>query len=232
MSSDRPGGRAQVAPVLAVRGETTREVPPELARFSVTVTARGKDRPGTLARLAERGDAVRSLIDGYGPAIERRETGSLLVRPELKRSSERVSAYHASVGTTVTVVDFTVLGELMLRLADQDQTRISGPWWALRPDSPALAQARRAAIDEAISRAREYALALGAEVTGLIELADHGMSAPQPMMLRGAARGFGAMEMAPGEVPEIDLDPQVQTVHAVVEARFAISPPTVLDGTR
>ncbi|WBB97962.1 SIMPL domain-containing protein [Solwaraspora sp. WMMA2080] len=215
------------APVVAVRGEVTREVPPELARFGVTAVARGKDRSGTLARLAERGDTVRTLIDGYGPAIERRESGALLVRPEWRRSGERVIAYHASVTTTVTVVDFTVLGELMMRLAGQDQVQVSGPWWSLRPTSPELGQARRAAIAEAITRARDYADALGAEVTGLVELADHGMSAPQPVMLRGAPRAFAATEMA-DPAPQLDLDPQVQTVQAVVEARFTISAPAVL----
>ncbi|WP_326555457.1 SIMPL domain-containing protein [Micromonospora sp. NBC_01813] len=217
------------AAVVAVRGEVTREVQPELARFAVTVSARGRDRPGTLERLAERGDAVRALIDGYGTAIERRESGSLLVRPEWKRSGERVAAYHASVTTTVTVVDFTVLGELMLRLADQDQVQISGPWWSLRPASPEFGQARRAAIDEAIARARDYADALGAEVTGLVELADHGMAAPQPMMLRsGGGHGFAAVDLAAESTPQLDLDPQVQTVHAVVEARFTISAPAAL----
>ncbi|MFV2020376.1 SIMPL domain-containing protein [Micromonospora sp. LOL_023] len=216
------------AAVVAVRGEVTREVQPELARFAVTVAARGRDRPGTLERLAERGDAVRALIDGYGAAIERRESGSLLVRPEWKRSGERVAAYHASVTTTVTVVDFTVLGELMLRLADQDQVQIGGPWWSLRPASPEFGQARRAAIDEAIARARDYADALGAEVTGLVELADHGMAAPQPMMVRGGGHGFAAMDLAAESTPQLDLDPQVQTVHAVVEARFTISAPAAL----
>ncbi|WFE26814.1 SIMPL domain-containing protein [Solwaraspora sp. WMMD791] len=220
------------APVVAVRGEVVREVAPELARFAVTASARGRDRPGTLARLAERGDAVRALIDGYGPAIERRESGALQVRPEWKRSGERVAAYHASVTTTVTVVDFTILGELMLRLADQDQVQVSGPWWALRPTSPVHGQARRAAIDEAIARARDYAEALGAEVTGLVELADHGMAAPQPMMLRAAGRTFAATELAADGVPHLDLDPQTQTVHAVVEARFTISAPAVLDRAR
>jgi len=215
-------------PVVAVRGEVIREVPPEIARFSVVVAARGRDRPGTLARLAERGDAVRALIDEYGAAIERRETGGLQVRPELKRSGERVAAYHASVNTMVTVADFTVLGELMLGLADQDQITISGPWWALRRSSPLLAEARRAAIVEALSRAREYATALGAEVTALLELTDTGMG-HQPMMTR-TAQSFGMMTGERAGVPEIDLDPQAQTVQAAVEARFAISTPSVLGG--
>jgi uncharacterized protein YggE len=211
-------------PVVTVRGEAYREVAPEIARFAVTAMARDKDREVTLTRLAERAAAIRVLLDGYGPAVDRREAGELRVRPELKRSGERVVAYHGSVTTTVTVSDFAVLGELMLRLADQDQVSVAGPWWSLRPDSPVHREARQAAITEALRRAREYAEALGARVTGLIELSDSGMAA-QPMTFRAA--GFAAgTESAPR--PEIDLDPQQQTVQAAVEARFAISEP-VLD---
>lgn len=212
-------------PVVSVRGEAVHEVPPEIARFSVTVTARDKDRQATLSRLADRAEAVRALIDAYGDAIERRETGALHVRPEFKRSGERVSAYQASVTTTVTLVDFTVLGELMLRLADEDQTTVAGPWWELRPASPVHREARRAAIGAAVARAREYADALGARVTALLEIADVGM-ANQPMMTR-ASYGLAAHGKEDGP-PELDLDPQVQTVHAGVAARFEISEPSVL----
>lgn len=215
-------------PVVAVRGESVREVAPEVARFSVTVAARDRGRQATLSSLAARAEAVRTLIDGYGEAIERREAGSLQVGPELKRSREKVVAYVGSVTTTVTVTDFAVLGELMLRLADQDQTSVSGPWWELRPGSPVYREGRRTAIADAISLAREYAEALGARVTGLIEVSDTGMR-PQPMMAsRAVGLGFNARDMAAEAAPQIDLDPQPQTVHAAVEARFAISEPTVL----
>lgn len=211
-------------PVVAVRGEAFREVPPELARFAVTVNVRERDRPATLTRLAERAEAVRGVIDSYGPAIERRETGQLGVYPQTKRSGERVVGYHGSVTTTVIVTDFGVLGELMLRLAEQDQTQVAGPWWTLRPDSPVHREVRRAAIGEAVDRAREYADALGARVLGLLQLADPGVEQHQPMVLAAGFRSKGVMD----SVPELDLDPQVQTVQAAVEARFTISEPTVL----
>ncbi|RKR88475.1 hypothetical protein BDK92_2803 [Micromonospora pisi] len=214
-------------PVVAVRGEAFREVPPELARFAVTVNVRERDRPTTLTRLAERAEAVRGLIDSYGPAIERRETGQLGVYPQTKRSGERVIGYHGSVTTTVTVTDFSVLGELMLRLGEEDQTQVAGPWWALRPESPVYREVRRAAIGEAVDRAREYADALGARVTALVQLADPGVEQHRSMMMVGSAQGFrskGAMD----SVPDLDLDPQVQTIQAAIEARFTISEPTVL----
>ncbi|KOX04014.1 SIMPL domain-containing protein [Micromonospora profundi] len=210
-------------PVVQVRGEAHQEVPPELARFAVTVTARDKDREATLARLAERAAAVRVLLDGAEPSVARRETGDLRVRPETRRSGERVVAWHGSVTTTVTVTDFTALGELMLRLADQDQVEVAGPWWELRPDSPAYRAARHAAISDALLRAREYAEALGARVTALIELADTG-AMDRPMFARAA---FEVGEGGGGGVPDLELDPQPQTVQAAVQARFTISEPVL-----
>jgi uncharacterized protein YggE len=214
-----------VEPVVAVRGESVREVDPEIATFSVTVSARDRDRQETLRRLAARVEALRGVLDRYADSIEKRETSGLYVRPETKRSGERISAYSGSVTTTVTVSDFTALGELMLRLADQDQTAVSGPWWALRPGSPVHREARRAAIDDAIVRGREYAEALGARITGLVEVADSGMSAQGAP--RYMAMGFRGSTDAGGP-PALDLDPERQTVTATVEARFRISEPAKL----
>ncbi|RKN39885.1 SIMPL domain-containing protein [Micromonospora endolithica] len=210
-------------PVVSVRGEAYREVDPEIAQFTVTALARDKDRETVLTRLAERAAAVRVLLDGHTPGVDRRETGDLWVRPETRRSGERVVAYRGSVSTTVTVSDFTALGELMLRLADQDQVAVAGPWWSLRPDSPVHREARRAAIDDALSRAREYAEALGARVTALIELADTG-DVERPMFARAA---YEVGPAAAGGAPELELDPRPQTVQAAVHARFAISEPTL-----
>jgi uncharacterized protein YggE len=213
-------------PTVVVRGEAVREVPPELASFTVTVSARDKDRQSALTRLAERAASIRTLLDDAGDVIERRETGGVHLRPELKRAGERVIAYTGSVTTTVTVTDFTALGELMLRLGDQDQTAINGPWWELRPGSTAGSEVRRAAIADALDRAREYADAVGASLDRLIEIADEGTGGGgggRPMM-----RSFGGFAKSESEPLELDVDPQPQTVQATVQVRFAITEPTAL----
>jgi hypothetical protein len=212
-------------PTVVVRGEAVREVPPELASFSVTVSARDKDRQSALTRLAERAASVRALLDGAGDVIERRETGGVHLRPEVKRSGERVIAYTGSVTTTVVVNEFTALGELMLRLGDQEQTAVSGPWWELRPGSTAGAEVRRAAIADALDRAREYADAVGATLDRLIEIADEGTGGGGRPMMRAAYGGFAQAESEP---LELDIDPQPQTVQATVQMRFAITEPTAL----
>ncbi len=106
----------------------------------------------------------------------------LLHHPELTKHGrgERVHRYHGRVNITAELVDFTALGELTTRLADLDLTRVDGPWWALRPDSPVHRQARQQAVREAVQRAREYAEALGTTLAALVELADIGAENAQP----------------------------------------------------
>lgn len=214
-------------PVVAVRGEAFREVDPEIATFAVTVIARDRSREEALRRLASRVDAVRAVLDGCRDSVEKRETTGLFVHPETKGSGERIVAYHGNVRTVVTVADFAVLGELMLRLAGEEQTTVDGPWWALRRGSPAHREARRAAIADALERAREYADALGARVTGLVELTDAGLGS-QPVVRDGGMRMMafkaGAAQV---EAPSLDLEPQRQPVHATIEARLRISDPTL-----
>lgn len=208
--------------MVVTRGEAVREVPPELAVFSVTVSARDKDRDTTLHRLTERAAVLRAVLDEYPDAIERRETGTVQIHPELKRG-ERVSAYVGSVSTTVTVADFAVLGDLLLRLAGGDQTSVSGPWWQLRPGSRAGADVRREAVADALRRAAEYAQAVGAEVDRLVEILDEGAGHAQPMMMRAAYGGAEA-----DTAMHLEIDPQIQTVQAAVVVRVAITEPTRL----
>ncbi|WP_431044965.1 SIMPL domain-containing protein [Streptomyces sp. P1-3] len=218
------------SPRLAVRGEARLEVDPEIARLRISVTARGTDRRTTLDDLTTRNQHTLELLKSYGPAIEKLATGGFTLTPQLtpKGRNERIRAYHGTVHTTAVIADFTILGELTTRLADQDLTSIDGPWWALRAGSPAHRQVRQKAVKEAVRRAREYAEALDARLVALIELADHqadtpttGFSRPGGARMRGATAG-GA---APDTPPALDLEPQRQTVYAHVNARFTMTRP-------
>lgn len=216
------------APRIAVRGEAQLEVDPEIARIGVTVGARGKDRRAALDDLTRRNATVLDLVKGYGDAVERLETGAFSITPELTKHGrgERVHAYHGRVHITAELTDFTALGELTTRLADLELTSVDGPWWALRPTSPAHRRARQQAVREAVLRAREYAEALGTTLAALVELADVGAENAQPYLpppgrMRSMAYAADAGEAA----APLDLEPQRQRVHAQVNARFTMAPP-------
>lgn len=207
-------------PMVVVRGEAVREVPPDLAVLTVTVSARDPDRQAVLTRLTERAAELRRVLDEHPDGIERRETSDIHVAPDLKRRSEKVAAYTGSVSTTVTVTDFDLLGELVLRLASMDQASVSGPWWQLRPGTRAGAEVRMAAVADAMARAREYAQAVGAHVSRLVEIADEGT------VPGGGVQPLAAQALRYAEADgALDVDPQLQTVHAAVIVRVAISTP-------
>ena len=174
------------------------------------VQARDRDREKVLRRLADRNRQVTGLIEGYGEAVEKRESGPASVHPELKdkRAGERVAGYLGTASTTVTIRDFTILGELIVSVADGELITVDGPWWALRPGSPVCREARLAAAHDATARAREYAEAFGGSLGDLLEAADAGLltgdARPQVFQGRAMSRGFARAESAP---PEPDLKP-------------------------
>ncbi|MFG2191074.1 SIMPL domain-containing protein [Streptomyces sp. NPDC048639] len=225
-----PYGTPEV-PRVAVRGEARLEVDAEIARIGISVSARGTDRRAALDDLTRRNSAVLELVKSYGEAVEKLSTGAFVITPQLndKGRGERVRAYHGRVHVGATLCDFTALGELVTRLGDLELTSVDGPWWALRPDSPAHRDARQQAVREAVQRAREYAGALGAELTALVELADEGAEGaapPMPAAPGGARmRGYAGGGADSAEPQALDLEPQRQTVYARVNARFTMSPP-------
>ncbi|MER6559913.1 SIMPL domain-containing protein [Streptomyces sp. NPDC001027] len=219
-------------PLLTVRGEAELEVDPEIARIAVTLTARGRDRRTTLDDLTRRNTDALDLLKSYGDTVENLSTGALTLTPELEphRRGERVRTYHGTIRLTAELTDFTALGELTTRLADLELTRVDGPWWTLRPTSPAHRTARRQAVHDAVRRAREYAEALDTTVAALLELTDTATDGPRPRSAfdRHTVRfSRAAADAAPQDPEPLDLEPQRIQIRAEVTARFTMNPPAL-----
>ena len=217
-------------PVISVRGEALLEVEPEVAIMNVTIEARDRDRRTVLGRLASRNQHVTDLIKRHGEAVEKLESGPAVVRPDIrdKKASERIAGYLGRGSVRITVRDFTVVGELVASLSEEDLVTVAGPWWALRPDSSVYRDARLAAARDAMVRAREYAEAFGGGIAGLIEVADAGLLTSPGEHGSGfrARAGAFAVGIASGaSQAELDFEPAKQTVTAQVEARFAMTVP-------
>jgi uncharacterized protein YggE len=217
------------APLISVRGEAVLEVEPEIARLSVHVQSHERDRRTALDRLVERNQAALDVIKSYGDAVEKLETGGLSITPRLKQGRREgdVRAYQGTVWIRLVVGDFAVLGEMVTRLGDMERAYVHGPDWGLRRDSEVYKRAARQAAGEAVERARSYAEALGAHLTGLVELADEGLSSG-PRGRREAVEHMVAMSAGSADAggpPPIDLEPATQIVRAAVEARFTATAP-------
>jgi Uncharacterized conserved protein len=219
-------------PLVRVRGEATVEVEPEIARLTVLLRARDRDRRRTLERLSERNQACLTLISRYGDAVEDVDTSAMAITPEMRDGrGERVRAYLGAVRIRITVRDFGVLGELITLLGDEELTTVEGPRWGLRPGSAVYDRAAEQAVHAALARARTYARALGTEITEVVELADAGLSSDLARDVGFAAAPVAFAESAALRAagpPALDLQPETIQVHAVVEAAFRIAPPESL----
>jgi len=209
-----------------VRGEAVIEAEPELATLSITVVAQGPDRQSAMDLLMERAHAVSSLVRQLERGIERSETSRLHVYPVLDgKKTEKVRRYVGQSSTSVTVHDFTVLSDLVVAASAIDLVSVDGPWWQLRPTSAVYRNARIAAAADALTRARDYAQAYNAQVLGLIEIADEGMSYEQP---RPMTTGWMAQSQELGSdraLASFDLAPARQQVTGRLEARFSLTQP-------
>jgi uncharacterized protein YggE len=224
-TADVPGAPAAT---VSVRGEATIETDPEIVVFSVSVSARARDRREALAHLSRRNDEFLALVGSFGEAVEKAETSGVSVYPELRRGrEEKVRWYRGTVRTRLTVSDFSVAGELVGRISDLELCTVAGPWWQLRPGSPVYREDRVSAARDAVTRAAEYAAAIGSRLTGLVELADTGMGGGHPVPVFAAARDGMAMARGEEEAPVvIGMEPEIQVVEASVEARFTVTQPT------
>jgi uncharacterized protein YggE len=206
-------------PQVAVRGEALLVVDPEIADVDVTVRVRARDRQTALERCGARQEEVAAIVAAAGDAVEVTETTGVSVHLEV-RDRRAPGEPVASLHTRLTLARLDAVGELVVALGRLDDVEVSGPNWALRPDSAAAEQARLAAVRDAVTRARQYAAAFGAHLTALIEVSDTGLGG-------GGSRVAGAMAaMARFEgEPHLDLVPARQEVHGSVELRFTMSEP-------
>ena len=225
-----PRGAASPSAVISVRGEAMLLVDPEVADLTVVITSQARDRREAFERLVKRNDEVLELVRSYGDSVERVESTGVSVAPELRKGKdEKIRSYSGAVRVRVTVADLAILGELVARLAEFEAATIEGPQWRLRRSSPVYREARGRAVAEAVTRARDYAEAVGSRITGLIELADLGLTTsavpPKDMTLGGVFHASRALSAPAPEPPALDLEPQQQTVFASVEARFNAAQP-------
>jgi uncharacterized protein len=206
-------------PQVVVRGEAVLTVPPEVADVVATVRVTARDRETALERCRAGMDSVAAVVARAGDAVETSETGAVSVAEQWQEKGPPQPT--AIVETRLVLGRLEIAGDLVVALGRLDDVTVSGPFWRLRPDSPVHAEARLAAVQDGVRRARQYAAAFAAELVALVEVSDTGLpgGAPRVAQAAGAMARFEASDLT------LDLTPGQQEVHGSVELRFVMSPP-------
>lgn len=200
-------------PTLSVSGTGQATVSPDMASVSLGVVATGATAAEALAANSAAMQAVFDLvaaeeIEGRDVQTSQFSLGPIWESPE--DGEPRITGYQAYNIVTVRVRDLSRLGSFLDAVTQAGANQINAIAFEVSDSSAALEAARRAAVADALGKARLYAEAAGVTLGRLLALVESGPVMPAPRMAMRAEAV--AVPVAEGEA----------TITASVTLTFAI----------
>lgn len=185
-------------------------------RLALGLETRADGAAAALTRLWSHLSTLQGVLDARGVGAADRQTASLALH-EAYGPDGIPAGYQASCQVIATLADTEDAAACIDALigAVGDAVRLHHTSWVTEPDIDAVAQARAAAVADAIGQARQLAAAAGVGL-GPIRLVREvpaeagGGPFPTPRMARAMAAGAPALDV--GETP---LTVVVQVVHDI-----------------
>ncbi|HVS15840.1 MAG TPA: SIMPL domain-containing protein [Thermoanaerobaculia bacterium] len=189
-----PDGAPDAATVL-VRGEAEVQVPPDLARIQLGVTAQSEEAADAQQQVSEIAQRIlEALAEADIAERDIRTTGITLYpvydhrpRPAGQENdgAPRVVGYRASNTVTVRVTDLAKVGTVIDRAIGAGATNVDSLQLTVSDESAARQDALRGAIGDAAGKARAIAESLGRTLGDVVEVQEGGASVT-PMFLESA----------------------------------------------
>ena len=222
--------------IITVAGSGRLRHDPERARVRIGLGFEGSKRDSVLAatRAAHESltGSLETLLEQEGGPVITWHSEEIRVwgqRPWSQDGTRLPVEFHSAVFVDAEFDDFEALSEWIDVVSIREGIAVDGIEWLLSADTEARLQgsARHDAITDALTKAREYAAALGLGGIRPLSIADAGLLDDQPapaaprmgggmMAMAKSAPSGGGMELRPNEI----------VVEATVHARFAAGPAT------
>lgn len=207
---------AQEAGRLTVTGAGSVLGKPDMAVITLGVTDQGDTAAGAMQSVSAATAAVLAALADQGVAEADIQTSDLSLSPLwANRSSSgsgdpTISGYEAANTVTVRLRALDGVGAVLDTAIDAGANTFRGLSFGLQNPEPALDEARRLAVADALRKARLYAEAAGVGLGGILEIDETGGQAP-PVAFRNAA----AMESVPVAPGQIETGASVTVVFAI-----------------
>lgn len=203
---------------MTTSGQGTATGIPDEMSFSVAVSQTQADVSTALAGTSSRMRDVLHALAGLGVRPRDMQTTGLRVGPHYSYSggTAHITGYTVTQRARVTVKDIGRGGKAIAvaARAGGNDVRISGVALAISDRDGLLAQARRAAVRDAMAKAREYAAVSGQHVGDMISLVELRTAAPRPQKIpfaRDTVQALSALK-APVRVGRQGLEVRVRVV--------------------
>jgi uncharacterized protein YggE len=179
------------------RGEVRAQ--PDMATITVGVTAQARQSREALAQVTRTMTQATEALRQAGIQPRDLQTSGFQVAPQYETAQNRpprIVGTQVSAELIVQVRDLTTLGDMLDRVVQLGANRVDGPEFGLADPEAALDGARRAAVADALRRARAMTEALGVRLGRVVSVEEGARTAPVRRFARAAPAA-----MAPAPVP-------------------------------
>ena len=193
---------------LNVSGEGRSVRTPDMATISLGVNVTKDTAKAAMDEQARIMNGIFKTLEDAGIADRDMQTGQINLSPQYDYSSRRegppkVTGYQVSSNLNIRVRELNLLGAILDQTVSAGGNTINAVNFGLQDDTEAVAEARKAAVRDALEKAELYATAAGYKVARIITISEGHVSAPtpQPMMMARMAVSEDAMStpIAAGE---------------------------------
>ncbi|MEO1494239.1 MAG: SIMPL domain-containing protein [Pseudomonadota bacterium] len=197
---------AQQQPVLTITGTGSVSAAPDIATVTTAVETAAPTAAEALAENSAIMAQVFETLTAAGVARKDIQTNQLSVQPEyrnLKSSSSsgevEIYQYRVRNGLAVRVRDLGNLGTVLDRIVRTGINQIGGIGFGHSKPGPMLAEARKAAMADAIATAELYAAAAGIRLVRVLSVSEYGRPNLGAAMEMSRAGDSLAVPIAGGE---------------------------------
>ena len=178
------------AGTLSLVGEGRITGTPDVAVIRTGVVTLGKTARDALTANTAAMEKLFALLHQSGIKYEDIQTSDFSVQPQYDYSNQRnsdgytppprIAGYQVSNNVAVKIRETETLGKILDQLVSAGSNQINSVSFSLADPAPLLAEARRAAMADAIAKARLYADAAGVQLGNIISITE-GNPTPPPL---------------------------------------------------
>lgn len=224
-STVAPEPTAPVAPdpgavhdrTIVVNGHGAVTVDPDTATISMGVQALAPTSQEAMDTLTTTSNDLIDTLTGVGVAEEDIQTVGLNLWPTYNETGDSITGYQASTNVNVTVRELTRAGEIIDAAAARvgDQLTLGGISFSHSDPEAALIEARTQAVDNARTRAEQYAAAAGVSVGEIVRIIEPSAGTVVPIDARYAGEDAAAPAGAALQPGTLDLTVDITVVYAM-----------------
>jgi uncharacterized protein YggE len=212
--------------IIHVAGRAELYLPPDQARIHISFYGPGKTANQATEAVSARARALDVAVRQIDPTKTALERTDLSVRPVMKEGGgarpDRINGYEANAAVTIRVRDLGLLSRAVEAAVNASPDTFSDVDFFIDDTLTARRKARKAAIEDAVDKARVYAEGAGYRLGRLLLVEEGGSSIIAQSGNRALREDFAAARGGAAGISPPPITPEAQLYTAEVTVVFEV----------